>query len=90
MLIRKVWKEDGKVTEFEYVHSSRNYKEQNGIRSGKITITKPGAPLQDQLWQEVYDDKNYSWEDYMTEVEDNGVRRLKRVKLNFERVESES
>jgi hypothetical protein len=85
MIVRKVVLENGKVIEIEYVHSNSHYGSENGIRTGKILINNPGKALEFQNWTEVMNGRNFTYEDYMVEVKDNGVRRLKRVALHYER-----
>ncbi len=85
MMVSQVILVEGKVAEIKYVHSSRNYEDDNGIRHGKIEITDLAKPLEKQNWTETLNGKNYSLEDYLTQLEDNGIRRLKRVDLSFDR-----
>lgn len=84
MLVRRVTKESGKVTEIEYVHSSRFYDNNNGIRFGVIKITDLKAPLEKQEWLEVMNGHCHTLEGFMNQVEDNGVRRLKKVQVKYE------
>lgn len=84
MLVRRVTRVAKKVTEIEYVHSSRYYENNNGVRFGIIKITDPEKPLEKQEWLEVLNGRNYTLETYLNQVEDNGIRRLKRVQLKYE------
>lgn len=84
MLVRRVTKIDGVVKEIEYVHSSRYYEDQNGVRFGLIKVIDPSKSLAEQQWTEKLKGKNYTYETFMNQVEDNGIRRLKRVKINHE------
>lgn len=86
LLITRVIKHDGFVVEFEYVHSSRHYEEENGIKFGKIQILHLSQPLEKQNWLEVKRGRNYSYEGYINNVEDNGIRRLKKVKIPYDTV----
>jgi len=83
-IITRVFKEDGFVTEIEYVHSSRHYEEDNGVKYGRIQIIDLNAPLEKQNWLEVKSGRNYSFDGYLQDVADNGIRRLKRVNIPFE------
>ena len=79
-VITKVTKsDDGKIESFDYVHSHRFYKDQNGVRKGKVEITDPKKSLKDQKWEDDYKGKNYILEDLLVDYEDNGIRRLKFV-----------
>ncbi len=64
--------------EIEYIHSSRFYLDENGVRYGKIKITNPNSEdLSDQEW--IDNDKNgKNWikEEYEVNKEDSGFRRL--------------
>ena len=82
-LITRVFKEDGFVTELEYVHASKHYDEDNGIKFGRIQITNMSQPLEKQNWLEVKNGRNYSYEGYLQNITDNGIRRLKRVEVPF-------
>lgn len=82
-LISKVVKVDGLVKEIEYVHSQRYYDEDNGVRFGSIEIIDPHLPLEKQKWLEVKDGKNWTLEGYLNDLEDNGIRRLRNIKLHY-------
>lgn len=88
-LISKVTKVNGKTTEIEYVHSQRYYGDQNGVKFGLIKITDLKKPLHKQEWLEVLDGVNYTLNGYLNQLEDNGVRRLKRVRIHFDTYEEE-
>lgn len=81
-LISKVIKENDNVVEIEYIHSQRYYDEENGVKTGKILVNDPSKPLEQQHWLEIKNGRNYTYEGYLRELEDNGIRRLKRVKLH--------
>jgi len=83
-LITKVFKEDGFVSEIEYAHSSRGYDDENGVRFGRIQVTDLGAGLEKQNWLEIKNGRNYSYDDYLKDIEDNGIRRLLRVKIPYQ------
>lgn len=64
----------GKLLSFKYIHSTNHYNKENGVKEGEIIITNNKKPLQDQNWIEL--DKNgkcYTKEQYITQVEDNGI-----------------
>lgn len=84
ILISEVTLEDDIVTELEYVHSIKGYNAENGVRFGKILISDNKKNLEDQIWTEVQDSRNWTYEGYTSDLEDNGIRRLKRVNLTFE------
>ena len=84
MLVRRVTKIEGVTTEIEYVHSSRYYEDQNGIRFGLIKVVDPLKPLAEQKWLENLAGKNYTFETFLNQVEDNGIRRLKNVRIPYE------
>jgi hypothetical protein len=89
ILISEVTLEDERVTELEYVHSIKGYKAENGVRFGKILITDINKSLEDQIWTEVQDSRNWTYEGYTSNLEDNGIRRLKKVNLSFETTSNE-
>lgn len=76
-LITKVIKVDGHVKEVEYVHSTRHFASQNGVRYGKIRITNADKPLSEQNWIEGGRKVNSTLQGFKNMEEDNGIRRLK-------------
>ncbi|MCA9383236.1 hypothetical protein KC909_02620 [Candidatus Dojkabacteria bacterium] len=85
-LIIEVVIEDEVIKEFTYTHSHRYYEEDNGVRIGKVKISNPNGELKDQEWLEIKDGRNWMYEDLMVEYEDNGVRRLKNVTLDYTKI----
>jgi hypothetical protein len=83
MLITEVTTHDGVVKEIEYVHSVKQYNEENGVRFGKILVNNIHEKLHEQNWTELKDGRNWAYEGYIKNLEDNGIRRLKNVKLKF-------
>jgi len=83
MIISEVTSVNNRVTEIEYIHSIRGYNEENGLRFGKIIISDPSLELYKQTWTEIKDGRNWAYEGYINQLEDNGVRRLKHVKLSY-------
>jgi hypothetical protein len=81
LLITRVIKQDGFVIEVEYVHSSLHYEEENGVKFGRIQILDLSQPLEKQNWLEIKRGKNYTYEGYTTDLQDNGIRRLKKIKI---------
>jgi len=77
MLVTKVVKENGKVTQFEYVHSTSHFAAGNGVRTGKIVITDTKKPLSAQNWIESDRKPNSTLIGFMNNEDDNGIRRLK-------------
>lgn len=82
-MVSRVIQENHKTKSIEYIHSQRYYGDNNGIRSGSINIIDSSEPLNEQEWTEIENDRNWTFEGYMNQVEDNGFRRLKRVELKF-------
>ncbi len=67
------------VQSIRYVHSSEHYGENNGVKYGKINFSDLNKELSQQEWLEI-DEKtgvNYTFNGYMNEKEDNGLRRVK-------------
>jgi hypothetical protein len=83
LLITKVIKHDGFVIEVEYVHSSKNYEEENGVKFGRIQIIDLSKPLEKQNWLEIKRGKNYTYEGYVNGLQDNGIRRLKKITIPY-------
>ncbi|MCA9386538.1 hypothetical protein KC669_00740 [Candidatus Dojkabacteria bacterium] len=79
LLISRVLKDDnGHVTEIDYINSTEQYGNENGVRIGKIKITNQNGKLQDQHWiDEDTDGTNHTYEGFMVNVEDNGIRRIR-------------
>lgn len=81
-LITKVeYAEDGGVLLIEYTHATPYYGEHSGVRTGQIKVLDSKKPLYDQDWTEKDEHGvNFSYEGFMTEVEDNGLRRIRAMK----------
>ncbi|MBP9759025.1 hypothetical protein KBD45_04990 [Candidatus Dojkabacteria bacterium] len=80
-LIVEVESEEGRVRRLKFVNSISGDFENNGIKYGNVNITNVDGELKDQNWPVEYGDKNYFYEGFLVENEDNGVRRLKSLKL---------
>lgn len=89
MIISEVTEDNGQVKEIEYVHSIRGYEEENGLRFGKILISDPTLPLHQQTWTEIKNGRNWAYEGFINQLEDNGIRRLKRVNLSYDTITNE-
>lgn len=64
-------------TRIKYVHSAEKYKQENGIKYGEIRITDTNKGLDDQDWlEEDENGRNWSYQGFLREVEDNGLRRV--------------
>lgn len=87
LLIHQVVKEDKQVKQIEYVHSTSHFGKDCGIRYGKINIIDIKKPLEEQEWTETVDDKNWTYQGYINQLEDNGIRRLKNIKLKFSKLQ---
>ncbi len=76
-MVSEVIRDNATVISFRYIHSHREYKDENGVREGEVFITNPNSDLSLQEWREVQNGRNYMYEDLMEDYEDNGLRRLK-------------
>lgn len=81
-LITKVqYDESNLPVMIEYTHSTPYYGDTSGVRVGQIRILDPNKPLYDQEWLEKDEhDVNFSYEGFLTQVEDNGLRRVRAMK----------
>lgn len=79
MIITKVERdESNNVTKITYTHSSQYYADENGVKTGDIEITDPNKALEEQNWLEKdINGVNHTFEGYMVNPADNGLRRLK-------------
>lgn len=69
---------EGKVTKLVYKHSTPYYDKLNGVKTAEIIITDETLPLEKQKWTEVDEHGvNFTFEGYLVQPEDNGLRRLK-------------
>lgn len=77
-IITEVELMDGLAKKITYCHSTWDYSDQYGVRTGSIVVTKPNGKLEDQKWDEIYRGRNYMFEDYLkANSDDRGIRRLK-------------
>lgn len=81
MIVSAVEKnEAGNVVKIEYTHSTPHYKNLNGIKNGIIEVIDQNKSLEEQKWLEVDEAGiNHTLEGFLTNVEDNGIRRLKSI-----------
>jgi hypothetical protein len=82
MLIYKTKKKDGKVKSLKYVHSTRGYDKEHGVRKGEVEITDSKANLCKQKWSDVYKKRNWTKEEICSDPEYAQVRRLINVPLS--------
>lgn len=82
LLISEVTFEDDIIKEIEYVHSISSYEEENGVRFGKILVNNPNDAIQNQTWTEIKNGRNWTYEGLINQLEDNGLRRFKRINLS--------
>lgn len=83
-LVIEVEKDNKETKRIKYAHSTSDYSDKHGVRTGEIIITKPKEKLEKQKWTEVYKGTNWILKDYLrAESTDRGIRRLKPfAKLN--------
>lgn len=76
-IIIKTWKKENQIKKLEYAHSTSDYGIQYGVRQGQIVINKPNQALENQLWKEIYQGKNWTKKDYLNAATKNrGFRRI--------------
>jgi hypothetical protein len=80
LLITKVIKEKDKVVGLEFAHSGETNDEYSGVRIEKIRITNPRGSLLKKDWDKLQNGIS-QLDGYKIQFEDNGVRRLKNIKL---------
>jgi hypothetical protein len=81
LIVSKVEKENGVLKRIEYVESTPFYGDKNGVLFGEIEITDSSKPLQDQNWLTKDENGvNFTYEGFLEQVEDNGLRRLRCMK----------
>ena len=81
-LITKVeFDENNNVTLIEYTHATPYYGSESGVKTGQIRILDPRKSLYDQEWLEKDEHGvNFSFEGFLTQVDDNGLRTIKGMK----------
>ncbi len=86
MLITEVGRDDvvapghvaNQVVYIKYTHATPNYGDDMGVKTGEIRIKDINKPLWDQEWTEKDSHGvNHTYEGFMINVDDNGLRRLK-------------
>lgn len=79
-MIYSVEKDDNskKIVKVTYVHSAENYGVSSGVKFGEIEIIDENKNLEEQKWLEIDVQSNSSptFNGYLREKEDNGLRRL--------------
>lgn len=77
-VIIEVEKKSGLVSKIVYAHSTSDYQEKYGVKTGIIITTNPNLPLEKQKWEENYKGINWMYKDFMKSPKnDRGFRRLK-------------
>ena len=84
LLVIEVAKVAERVKSFTYTHSTKNYWKNNGVRKGKVEIIDINKGLKDQKWLEVEDGENYTLRGFLNNYQDNGLRRLKWINLDYQ------
>ncbi|MFQ5492654.1 MAG: hypothetical protein ACE5DX_00645 [Candidatus Dojkabacteria bacterium] len=79
LIISKVVLTDDVIQQFEYVHSTREYGDENGIVTGRVEVSHPDGELKDQKW-----DEERQYNNLLKDYDDNGVRRLRKVTIDFD------
>jgi hypothetical protein len=64
-IITHVWKKKNTVEKIEYAHSTPDYNNEYGVRTGRIIINHPKQPLEKQKWTETLNGQNYMKDDYL-------------------------
>ena len=70
----------GCIQDFRYAHSSGQFGEESGVRTGEVTITNPQEDLAHQEWKEVWNGTIPSREGWEENHEKNGIFRLRVLK----------
>jgi hypothetical protein len=81
MLISEIDKSGGKVKSFKYIHATRWYTNEHGVREGRVIITNTDLPLYKQKWTDILDGKNWTFEEILKDKNFSQIRRLKNVPL---------
>lgn len=81
MLVSDTKCENGKVTSFKYVHSTRLYGEEHGVRTGEVIVKDAKRDLCYQEWKDVKDGKCWTKDEICSNREYSQVRRFKNVPL---------
>ncbi len=76
-IIEKVYKIKKRVVKFDYIHSHSKYGDENGVRRGTIIILDPTKRLDEQEWHDSYQGRNYIKEDFVSNLNENFVKRLR-------------
>lgn len=82
MIINEIEYENEKVVAFSYVHSTRQFDEQHGVRKGRVVVVDPKAPLHAQQWLEEYKGKHWTYDEICADPDYAGIRRLSTVPLS--------
>lgn len=79
LLVTEVERDESKkLIKIGYTHSTPFYGEENGVKHGEIIIKDQNLPLESQEWTEKDEfGVNFTFEGYLVQLEDNGLRRLK-------------
>lgn len=82
MLISETNKSDGKIKLFKYIHATRQYEKEHGVREGEVLVSDPKQSLYKQKWTDTLEGKNWTYNDVCSNPDYSQVRRLKNVPVN--------
>lgn len=82
MVISEIVKKNAKTESFTYVHSTRYYGDQHGVRRGRVEVIDAQAPIYKQNWLDIYKGRNWTLKELESDKDYAGVRRLTNVPLN--------
>ena len=81
MMISKVIQNKGKVNSFKYIHATKWYEKQHGVREGCVIIKNVKEPLYKQKWTDYLNGRNWTYEEICKDKEYSQVRRLAQLPI---------
>jgi len=82
MLISEINKSNGKVKSFKYIHATRWYKKEHGVREGEVIVSDPKQSLCKQKWTDTLEGNNWTYDEIVSDPDYSKIRRLRNVPLN--------
>ncbi len=76
MMISEVTQEKGKTISFKYIHATKWYEKQHGVREGEVIVRNMKEPLYKQKWTDYLNGRNWTYEEIKKDKEYSQVRRL--------------
>jgi len=86
LMLSEITRNKGKVYSFKYIHATRWYNKEHGVRKGEVIVKNVKDPLYKQKWTDFLNGKNWTFEEVLKDKEYSQVRRLSKLPIYSSKV----